>query len=587
MSLAIKLKDPNLKHVSDRAMSELLATLYIEPSLYFYSPDQWRAKQEYEVRRLPSSLLQPKDLVSRLTKTMSKHHMPFCSKQATLCSAHKLLNSRLIRFLLRLVADECTLYTNKYRHLRSKRKLQPTLKAWLERIDYITAMWLGEEEFRYVMKRKYRIPSMAPPQPDEYSKKQPRAKVPECVRSKCEACMLAVVGGSAQDLAVLRGSLKARQAYTIHEGSKKKMYTPRLLPIVEGWISMFPDQHQEEIYGCSDSLVEGINAMRRRVRRRRDKYVRKCYKQRLIPYPPPYDKVVLTEDGLPMPRQPKISRRTPISTYRAEMRAPATPTSAGYGYGYEYGYRYADGEIQVTVDEEGGENDDDVEDDYELEPGEEEGGKNEYWLQDYQNYVNGDDDGAKGGPAAASSSRRPPPRGSNIATSMAMEEGEQSDVESPTTPGIPGGFPEPKTPSSPVTGRRASAIRQDKHASWSSKVSSLHENSTAPPPTYLAAPPQARPASSVYSQNPGNSSKRDTVWPTLESMNRLSLMQRDSATPKPLKLRSDTAATPARLVKQVDRRTLAKLEGRPSSLTSSEGDAASCYEDMGWGGPRR
>ncbi|KAL7961476.1 hypothetical protein V8C34DRAFT_273851 [Trichoderma compactum] len=198
----------------------------------------------------------------------------------------------MIRLILQLVADECTIQTNRYRSLRLKKMLKPSLEGWMERIDSITALWLGKDEFRRVFGCHL------------------RGEMPDCARTKCEACMLAVVGGSSMHLTDLRANVLARQAYGT-ELTGRECKRPRLLRVMDSWMSHFQEDCRKDICECSEAMVSDIVEMRTLARRRRDERDERDERRRRKGNPPRVRgnvRVRLTKEGLPIPRQPRLRR---------------------------------------------------------------------------------------------------------------------------------------------------------------------------------------------------------------------------------------------------------------------------------------
>ncbi|KAL7800411.1 hypothetical protein V8C43DRAFT_327229 [Trichoderma afarasin] len=287
----IKRRDLSLADVSDEALRQLTMLLYMDTADYFgHRATDWLAKQEQQIEELDVTLLRPRNLLARLTLGLCGHRSPLYSEEPRLCTAHKALDSRIIRCILQLVADECTIQTNRYRSLRLKKTLKPSLEDWMERIDSITALWLGEDKFRHVL--GYPL----------------RSEMPDCVRTKCEACMLAVIGGSSIYLTDLRASVLARQAYnTKLTGGEYRR--PRLLRVIDSWISFFQEDCRKEICECSEAMAGEIVEMRTLARRKRDKRNERRKKKGKPPRGRKNVRVRLTKEGLPIPRQPRLRRR--------------------------------------------------------------------------------------------------------------------------------------------------------------------------------------------------------------------------------------------------------------------------------------
>ncbi|KAL6788361.1 hypothetical protein J3E68DRAFT_136886 [Trichoderma sp. SZMC 28012] len=287
----IKRRDPSLADVSNEALQQLTKLFYMDTADYFgHRATDWLARQEQQVKELDVMLLRPRNLLARLTLGLCGHRLPLYSEEPRLCTAHKTLDSRIIRCILQLVADECTIQTNRYRSLRLKKMLKPSLEDWMKRIDSITALWLGEDKFRHVF--GYPL----------------RSEMPDCVRTKCEACMLAVIGGSSIYLTDLRASVLARQAYNT-ELTGREYRRPRLLRVIDSWISFFQEDGQKDICECSEAMASEIVEMRTLARKKRDKRDERRRKKGKPPRGYKNVRVRLTKEGLPIPRQPRLRRR--------------------------------------------------------------------------------------------------------------------------------------------------------------------------------------------------------------------------------------------------------------------------------------
>ncbi|KAL6828372.1 hypothetical protein V8C40DRAFT_240850, partial [Trichoderma camerunense] len=132
--------------------------------------------------------------------------------------------------------------------------------------------------------------------------------MPDCVKAKCEACMLAVIGGSSIYLTDLRASVLARQAYNT-ELTGRECRRPRLLRVIDSWISFFQEDGRKDICECSEAMTSEIVEMRTLARRKRDKRNERRKKKGKPPRGRKNVRVRLTKEGLPIPRQPRLRRR--------------------------------------------------------------------------------------------------------------------------------------------------------------------------------------------------------------------------------------------------------------------------------------
>ncbi|KAK5989889.1 hypothetical protein PT974_08151 [Cladobotryum mycophilum] len=577
MSFAISRRDPGLADLSDEALEQLTYMLYMDSTMYFGDQARkWLINQENRIRGLDSSLLRPKGLLSRLAISMGKHKLPLCpARAANLCAAHKAMDPRIVRNLLLLIADECTIQTNRYRGLRLRQELPLSLDGWMERLDFLTALWVGENRYEGIFKRKLKTP------------------VPECATSGCEACILAVIGGSAVYLTDLRASLLARQAY-LQKPNRGNVREPRLLRIVESWVSFYEASCQRVVRFCSESIVGDIVDMRTKVRRRRDREVGRHLRRGRFPPPEGHLMIRMTEDGLPMPRQPRFRSGGGSARHRcrAARQDDMVEMSGALGLPAE--------EQDVKVQHVSDDNDDDLRglglvgfgslslsDDLMMDGEELPSIKNpfhdrakevkveevieweeEYWIQEYRDLVlRGDDFFDESGPFTATSTTPESvvhhSRSQLCINTQSDEfwtsriEESESDVESPRE----------ITPPS-------SLHLDDSHIENQSNKFAIPPTPSSSPP-----PPPSRPLSSFYSQDgvaqtPTQREMGDR--PLSQTISMLSTMQRGSAMPLPL----DRAE-----IKGDHKAALAKLEGRES--VAGGDNVASCYAAMGWGGPKR
>ncbi|KAL7936309.1 hypothetical protein V8C35DRAFT_254270 [Trichoderma chlorosporum] len=288
MPLFVKRRDRPLADLSDEAIRQLTKLLYMDTADYFGDRARdWLARQEQQAKWLDDRLLRPKNLFTRFVFCIGGSR--FCSEESRLCPAHMALDPNIIRGVLQLVADECTIQTNRYRSLRLKKSLSPSLESWVDGIDEMTAFWLGEDRFRRVFGCRL------------------GSRMPDCVLTKCEACILAVIGGSTIHLTDLRASVLARQAYRTKMNGRE-CRTPRLLRVISSWISFFQEDCQEAICDSSEAMVSSIVEMRTLARRRRDKAAERRRRKGKMPKKRGNRRARLTEEGLPIPRQPRLRK---------------------------------------------------------------------------------------------------------------------------------------------------------------------------------------------------------------------------------------------------------------------------------------
>ncbi|KAF7552822.1 hypothetical protein G7046_g7282 [Stylonectria norvegica] len=304
-------RDHSLADVPDEALTQLTRLLHMDSSVNVAQPDKWWLKrQESRIPKLHNSLRPPTNLVERLALRINGNRPSIPSHIAKLCSSHRGLDPRAIRALSRLVADECTARTDRFRHWRGRMTYTGQLVSWLDRIDSITGMWIGREAFQIVFGYNSAMPAI------------------QKVESGCEACMMAVIGARPQLLCDLRANMVSRR----DRQPKSKRRDPRLLRIIDSWISHYDEVCREAVMGASEvmateifDVVEEINRrkeMRNKERVAAGKPAKELHRRRRRRRHHP------EEDCLPTPRQPadgRYSHRDSLPDYTGDT-SQATAT---------------------------------------------------------------------------------------------------------------------------------------------------------------------------------------------------------------------------------------------------------------------
>lgn len=304
-----------LDAISDRAVRKLTKILYIDCDHFRgHEAEEWLREQMAKVKELDiTKLLRREPAFSWTSIKLSTRY-----QKATLCSAHKRLDPRVIRSLLWHIAYESTAETNQYRVLRIKGKLEVNmdryslktredleivkrqeeelnckLNQWLDWTNDISALWLGESKYRELCcsKKKYFLP--------------------DCVKTGCEACMLAMIGGSTPYLTALRANLLARQSYKTMKSKGKEAPPPPLLRVIDSWISRTEREFKEHINSYSEHLVSVLVQMRVLARSLEDEQIGR-HKRRGEPPLPAWGgpgMVTWTKGGLPEPLQHRPRKR--------------------------------------------------------------------------------------------------------------------------------------------------------------------------------------------------------------------------------------------------------------------------------------
>ncbi|KAL6909067.1 hypothetical protein GGI43DRAFT_379888 [Trichoderma evansii] len=303
-----------LDDLSDRAVRRITKILYMDATNFWDDEsEKWLRKQKTKIKELTNpELLRPESTFSRAAMKLSTRH-----QKATLCSVHDKLDPRVIRSLLWHIAYESTAETNQYRVLRIKGKLEVNLERhssitgeelelvekheedlncklneWLDWTNEISALWLGERQYR------------------KLCRSTKKGFLPDCVETKCEACMLATVGGCTSYLTALRASLLARQAYK-KKSKDKEVPPPPLLRVIDSWISRTESETKESINSYSEGLVDLLVEMRKLARRLEDEQIGRRKRRGVAPLPAwgGPGMVTWTKDGLPEPLQDRQRKR--------------------------------------------------------------------------------------------------------------------------------------------------------------------------------------------------------------------------------------------------------------------------------------
>jgi hypothetical protein len=166
-------------------------------------PDRrWLRDQAHRIPQLTATLQRPSSVLARLVMCL-----PFTPNQACLCSAHRSLNPYLIRRIFLRVSAECTTHLAR---LVENPFLPARISDLVKRLHRVNSLWLAPQLYRVAFGALASDPRF------------------DCLPSRCEACILAIVGGDQSILSDLRASLRGR----------KKRHHPvaELLPLVDAWV---------------------------------------------------------------------------------------------------------------------------------------------------------------------------------------------------------------------------------------------------------------------------------------------------------------------------------------------------------------
>ncbi|KAL2076091.1 hypothetical protein VTL71DRAFT_1034 [Oculimacula yallundae] len=183
----------------------------------------WLQHQAECMSTLPPALKRSHSLLPRLAISI-----PFGTQKAQLCTAHKPLNSYLIRRIFLQVSAECT---TRLSRLVGNPYLPADIAIHVKTLQTANSLWMSPD--------LYRVTFQCQPEEERF----------ERIDSDCDACILAAVGGNIRILQELRTSMLGRK--------RKRGKTARLLPLVEAWIDWT---------GAGDSIRERSEVLAREVR---------------------------------------------------------------------------------------------------------------------------------------------------------------------------------------------------------------------------------------------------------------------------------------------------------------------------------
>ncbi|KAM0562051.1 hypothetical protein ACHAPJ_002495 [Fusarium lateritium] len=242
-----------LRDISPHQLDQLTDLLWMDPGVNVAAPDSdWLLDQQSRIATLDKSNRRSTKLLDRLSarlESLSLKHVDDGMPAACLCAAHHGLDPKLIRRLMLLLIAECTERVQTLRTWRQRITFSDNIIAWLDRIDTVTGLWIGRDAFRATF---------------GYQRASPTDLR---VKSKCEACIMAVVGGRPQVLSDLRACMVQRRDR--HGGRG-----PRLFRLVESWIDHFDADCRRAVMTASaelgnelDELLDVIKCLKRESKR--------------------------------------------------------------------------------------------------------------------------------------------------------------------------------------------------------------------------------------------------------------------------------------------------------------------------------
>lgn len=234
-------------------LEQIARTLFLAHNFDDAAQDRWLGQQAARIKVLDQSVRRPPGMIGAMKANLTRRDV--FHAHANLCADHMDLKSKLVRGLTLLVAEECTLRADVFRYYRKKGKLDDTsTNRWLTAIDKVLVLWCGETKARKMLKYhpNYAIPRLA-------------------TISNCEACKLAVLGGSPDLLSALRAGVIARMQY-FEDGGPGYAIQPQVLDVINAWLSTsYPPALRRPLLHDSDSLAPAITAFRHRKRLKRER----------------------------------------------------------------------------------------------------------------------------------------------------------------------------------------------------------------------------------------------------------------------------------------------------------------------------
>lgn len=232
-----------LPDISNHQLDQLTDLLWMDPGVNIAVPDkEWLLDQQARVANLDKSNRRSTKLLARLSaklESLSYRLGADGSPTACLCAAHHGLDPKLIRRLMLLIIAECTERIQTLRTWRQRIAYPNAVIAWLDRIDAVTGLWIGRKAFNATF---------------GYERVSPTKLV---VKSRCEACIMSVIGGRPQVLSDLRATLTTRRDRHIEQGGRE----PRLLRLIESWISHQHVNSRRAIYTGSAEISEELTSL--------------------------------------------------------------------------------------------------------------------------------------------------------------------------------------------------------------------------------------------------------------------------------------------------------------------------------------
>ncbi|EOO04101.1 hypothetical protein UCRPA7_395 [Phaeoacremonium minimum UCRPA7] len=251
-----------LQFVSDMTDEQVhaLTDLLAMPPKYLLAggvpAQEWLARQEEKMLRLPRELTKPTGLVDRTRIALAKKGLStdkWLPRVSVLCTTHALLNPWVVHRVFLLLQHEVMHRVNTVRYYRGELKTQEVVD-YCTHVSGILSLFKTPTEFAAICRTEY-----------------PGHLRFDRIASGCEACILAAVGSRAQLLVDLKASLLGR-------ADRRK--EPRLMRFVDRWMQCFGPENEGELLLASQRLGEQIRAINKSDAKRR-REVRRLRKEKI------------------------------------------------------------------------------------------------------------------------------------------------------------------------------------------------------------------------------------------------------------------------------------------------------------------
>lgn len=234
-----------LDGISDEVLHSLLAVMRLPHDVNPNVPDgTWLEQQTTSIHGLDPSVKSSNDLGDRVVAAVSCGGAK--AQGAVLCPWHERLDETVISVLTQVIWDECTVRCKLFRRWRRKMTFVPLVDEWVRE--------MGELAGNFPRGRR-----------------PPAVEGHYVVRSECQACMCAVVGGREILLAGLAASVRSRcekDEYGNVTTARVTGEVPPLERVVWFWIGMLDRETMVKVAQIVGELSTLLERTREEIARR-------------------------------------------------------------------------------------------------------------------------------------------------------------------------------------------------------------------------------------------------------------------------------------------------------------------------------